>query len=164
MLSPERSGIIGKPRDYNDYCCLWKHLDFENFPGKQWLHFFFFFCISRVSSPIKSIYDMYFFFLYETFIIVLPIQHRLRTKSENILPSIKPKDHWSCIAQLSAEYMLKSAVIEEKKLKHSPWAGVDNPLGQNFYLNRKASSLWSFVASLKGISSTSDFIYIFFII
>ena len=22
-LSPERSGIIGKSRDYNDYCCLW---------------------------------------------------------------------------------------------------------------------------------------------
>ena len=25
--------------------------------------------------------------------------------------------------------MLKSAVIEEKKFKHSPWAGTDNPLG-----------------------------------
>ena len=23
-LSPERSGIIGKSRDYNDYCCLWQ--------------------------------------------------------------------------------------------------------------------------------------------
>ena len=22
-LSLERSGIIGKSRDYNDYCCLW---------------------------------------------------------------------------------------------------------------------------------------------
>ena len=31
----------------------------------------------------------------------------------------KPEDHWSCIAHLSAEDMLKSAVIEEKKLKHS---------------------------------------------
>ena len=28
----------------------------------------------------------------------------------------KPEDHWSCIAHLSAEDMLKSAVIEEKKL------------------------------------------------
>ena len=34
--------------------------------------------------------------------------------------SFKPEDHWSCIAHLSAEDMLKSAVIEEKKLKHSP--------------------------------------------
>ena len=27
------------------------------------------------------------------------------------------EDHWSCIAHLSAEDMLKSAVIEEKKFK-----------------------------------------------
>ena len=27
----------------------------------------------------------------------------------------KPEDHWSCIAHLSAEDMLKSVVIEEKK-------------------------------------------------
>ena len=32
---------------------------------------------------------------------------------------------------------------------HSPWAGADNTLGPNFDVNRKASSLWSFVASLK---------------
>ena len=31
---------------------------------------------------------------------------------------IKPEDHWSCIAHLSAEDMLKSAVIEEKKFKN----------------------------------------------
>ena len=41
-----------------------------------------------------------------------------------------PEDHWSCIAHMSAEDILKSAVIEERKFKHSPWAGVDNPLGQ----------------------------------
>ena len=45
---------------------------------------------------------------------------------------IKPEDHWSCIAHLSAEGMLKSAVIEEKKFKHSTWAGADNPLGPKF--------------------------------
>ena len=45
----------------------------------------------------------------------------------------KPEDHWSCIAHLTAEDMLKSAaVIEEKKIKHSPWAGADNPLGPKF--------------------------------
>ena len=44
--------------------------------------------------------------------------------------------------------MLNSAVIEEKKFKHSlrVW-GAHNPLGPN--VNRKASLLWSFVASLK---------------
>ena len=30
-----------------------------------------------------------------------------------------PEDHWSCIAHLSAEDMLKSAVIEEKKIKNT---------------------------------------------
>ena len=30
--------------------------------------------------------------------------------------SRKPEDHWSCIAHLSAEDMLKSAIIEEKNL------------------------------------------------
>ena len=37
-----------------------------------------------------------------------------------------------CIAYMSAEDMLKSAVIEEKKFKHSPWAGADNPLRPKF--------------------------------
>ena len=45
---------------------------------------------------------------------------------------LKPEDHWSCIAHLTAEDMLKSAVIEEKTFKHSPWAGADNPLGPKF--------------------------------
>ena len=36
---------------------------------------------------------------------------------------LKPEDHWSCIAHLIAEDMLKSAVIEEKTFKHSPWQG-----------------------------------------
>ena len=44
----------------------------------------------------------------------------------------KPEDHWSCIAHLSAEEMLKSAVIEEKKFKHSPRVGADNPFGPKF--------------------------------
>ena len=43
-----------------------------------------------------------------------------------------PDDHWSCTAHLSAEDMLKSAVIEEKKLKHRPWAGADNLFGPKF--------------------------------
>ena len=31
---------------------------------------------------------------------------------------MKPDDHWFCIAHLSAEDMLKAAVIEEKKFKN----------------------------------------------
>ena len=44
----------------------------------------------------------------------------------------KPEDQWSSIAYLSVEDMLKSVVIEEWKFKHSPWAGVDNPLVPKF--------------------------------
>ena len=53
--------------------------------------------------------------------------------------------------------MLKSAVIEEKKFKHNPRVGADNPLGPTFLCQQERS----FVASLKRISSTSDFIHIF---
>ena len=55
---------------------------------------------------------------------------------EKVIPfrghKTKPEDHWSCIAHLSAEDMLKAAVIEEKKFKHSPKVGADNPLGPIF--------------------------------
>ena len=49
----------------------------------------------------------------------------------------KLEDHWSCIAHLSAEDMLKSAVIEEKKFKHSPRVGVNNPLGPKFWCQQE---------------------------
>ena len=40
--------------------------------------------------------------------------------NNNVCPVNKPEGHWSCIAHLSAEDMLKSVVIEEKKLKNIP--------------------------------------------
>ena len=49
-----------------------------------------------------------------------------------IIKFFKPEDYWSCIPYLGAKDMLKSAVIEEKKFKHSPWADADNPLGPKF--------------------------------
>ena len=45
--------------------------------------------------------------------------------------------------------MLKSVVVEEKKFKHSSWQGQTTHYGKNFDVNRKASSLCTFVASLK---------------
>ena len=36
------------------------------------------------------------------------------------------------LLELSAEDMLKSAVIEGKKFKHSPRVGTDNPFGPKF--------------------------------
>ena len=44
----------------------------------------------------------------------------------------EPEDHWSCIAHLSAEDKLKSAVTEEKTFKHSCRVGADNSLGPKF--------------------------------
>ena len=38
---------------------------------------------------------------------------------------------------MSAEDMLKSAVTDEKKFKHSPWAEADNPLGPNFWCQQE---------------------------
>ena len=51
--------------------------------------------------------------------------------------NLKPEDHWSCIAHLSAEDMLKSAVIEEKKFKHSPRVGADNPFASKFWYQQE---------------------------
>ena len=48
------------------------------------------------------------------------------------MTKLTPEDHWSCITHLSAEDILKSVVTEEKKFKHSPRVGADNPLGPKF--------------------------------
>ena len=45
-----------------------------------------------------------------------------------------------------------------------PGHGQTAPSGQHFDVNRKALSLYPFVASFKKISLRSDFIYIFFMI
>ena len=45
---------------------------------------------------------------------------------------LKPEDHWSCVAHLNVEDMLKSSVIEEKKFNHRSRVGADNPLGPKF--------------------------------
>ena len=47
---------------------------------------------------------------------------------------------------------------------YSPGAGADRPRGQNLDINRKALSLYPFVASFKEISLKSDFILFFFMI
>ena len=76
----------------------------------------------------------------------------------------EPEDHWSCIAHLRAEDMLKSAVIEEKKFKRSPWAGADNPLGTKFWCQQKPLVTSIICYKFKKISLKSDFIHFFFMI
>ena len=61
----------------------------------------------------------FFFFIYRDYNVFWCNNHQ-------------PEDHGSCIAHLCAEDMLLSAAIEEKKFKHIPWAGADDPLGPKF--------------------------------
>ena len=42
--------------------------------------------------------------------------------------TFEPEDHWSCIAHLSAEDMLKSVGIEKKKFKHRPLGRDRQPI------------------------------------
>ena len=60
-----------------------------------------------------------------------------------------PEVHWSCITHLSAEDMLKSAVIEEKKFKHSPRVGADNPLGPNILCQQEGLITMVFCCKFK---------------
>ena len=60
------------------------------------------------------------------------IKYHKKEQNESLNQFKESEDHWSCIAHLSAEDILKSAVIEEKKFKHSPWAGADNSLRPKF--------------------------------
>ena len=59
--------------------------------------------------------------------LTVPEKSDIRNNGTN-----RPEDHWSYIAHLIVEDMLKSAVIEVKTFKHSPWAGAENPLGPKF--------------------------------
>ena len=45
---------------------------------------------------------------------------------------------------------------------YNSWAGADSPHGTKFDVNRKALSLYPFVASFKGISLKSEFIQFFY--
>ena len=60
------------------------------------------------------------------------MKHIVHNAAINDTQRLKPEDKWSCIAHLSAGDMLKSAVIEENKFKHSPRIGADNSLGPKF--------------------------------
>ena len=64
-------------------------------------------CIG-VERVLSKILDQYL-------IIIANIKGFGNNENEVLKPFTKPEDHWSCIAYLSAEDMLKSVVIEEKK-------------------------------------------------
>ena len=82
---------------------------------------------------------------------------------ESWLEGIIPENHWSCITHLGAEAMLKSTVIGEKKFKHSPRIVAHNPLGPKCLCQQEGLITMVICYKLR-ISSTSDFIHIFFMI
>ena len=49
--------------------------------------------------------------------------------------NLKQEDHWSCIAHLSDEDMLISAVIEEKKFKYSLRVGGRQPIRAKTFMS-----------------------------
>ena len=93
--------------------------------------------------------------------IIYSIQKVKQTSQSIILSNQngKPEDHWSRITHMSAEDMLKSAVIEEKEFKHSPWAGVDNPLRPKFLCQQEGRI--TMVICCKFKKNLFNFIHIF---
>ena len=74
--------------------------------------------------------------------------------------------HFIHLLQVSKKISLKSGFIyicifHDLIHVYSPGVGADSPRGQNFDVNRKALSLYPFVASFKQISLKSDFIHFF---
>ena len=70
-------------------------------------------------------------------------------------------DHWLHVSKkksLPSDFMQIFFLVS---YMYTARYGQTTHWGWNFDVNRKASSLWSFVASMKKISSTSDFIHIF---
>ena len=60
----------------------------------------------------------FFFFFFLENVTETPFSQVFNADVNNVVHKTKPEDHWSCIAHLIAEDMLKSAVIEEKKYKN----------------------------------------------
>ena len=79
-------------------------------------------------------HEINFWYKYEIFIGFVRMSN---AEKDHARHDKDPEDQWSCIAHLSAEDMLKSAIIEEKKFKHSPWAGADSPLGPNLWCQQE---------------------------
>ena len=72
---------------------------------------------------------------------------------------MQPEDHWSCIARPSAEDMLKSAVIEEKKFKHSPRGR--QPIRAKILMSTGRPHHYGHLLQVSKKSLRSDFIQLF---
>ena len=83
-------------------------------------------------SPRSGFKETHFYHVFNHFLVDNQSNEKLHYIFWHFCFNIKWVEHiytFHCITHLSAEDMLKSAVIEEKKFKHSPRVGADNPLG-----------------------------------
>ena len=108
-------------------CWRWVHTCYSNGRGTS-IPSVLVWKIWRICSPIINIVWLLRFRSYEvdgsmnidTDGLTKEWLNKQKEKLDYIIWYDKPEDHWSCIAHLTAEDMLKSAVIEETKFKHSP--------------------------------------------
>ena len=61
--------------------------------------------------------------LYSDCVLVFAFPFLISVMKKKKKKKKKTEDHWSCIAHLIAEDMLKSAVIEERRLNIAPGQG-----------------------------------------
>ena len=108
--------------------------------------------------------DLIQFFFLNLYMYIAPGQGQTASRGQNFdinrnvlslhsfVTSFKKKCLWSLIL-----YNFLHDLIHV----YSPGAGTESPRGQNFDVNRKALSLYPFIASFKEISLKSDFIHFF---
>ena len=112
------------------------------------------------SISLHILYDILFYFIH---VYKAPGQKDTTIRDSFFMQAERSYhfDHWLHASKISsARPLILCTFFHDFIHDHSPWAGTTHK-GQHFYVNMKALSLWSFVASFKQISSTSDFIHIF---
>ena len=120
------------------------------------------FCTGSRKIPFASLFYMIFCFI--SYMYIKPQGKKRQPLWTVCLMQAEMSyhfNHWLHVLQKSSALWFYAHFFHDFINVHSPWAGADKPFGLKFWWQQEASSLWSFVASLKRISSTSDFIHIF---
>ena len=121
----------------------------------------------QVQKKISLKSDFIHFFFMILYMYTAPGQGHTAPRGQSI-DSTEMSCHFIYLLQISKiclRGLILYNIFHDLILVYSPRAGAYTaPRGQNFDVNRKASSLYPFVASLNEISLKSDFIQIVFMI
>ena len=120
------------------------------------------------SCKKKSLWIWFYaFFFMILYMYIAPGQGQTAPPGDKVLMSTEMSCHFIHLMQVLKK-CLWSLILYNLfyHLIHvyNPGIGADSPQGQNLDVNRKALSLYPFVASFKEISLKSDFIHFFFMI